>query len=83
MFRLLDEFYKSSNDECLGNLLSGFNPFLFSDEKTADPAAWDDWMSTVKKITDKDSLNEREAFFAACEFVKFHQEGMNSFVKRP
>jgi len=74
MFYLLDKFYQDTNDDCLGSLLGGFNPYLFSDSMSADPAAWSDWETSVKKITSEELLTSDEAFQATKIFVSFHQE---------
>ncbi len=74
MFHLLDKFYQTTKDDCLGSLLSGFNPYLFEGSMSADPAAWGDWNNSVKKITKRDSLTSCEAFEATYGFIVFHQE---------
>jgi len=72
MFYLLDDFCSKTNDECLTDLLSGFDPYTFLGGMPADPAAWEDWENVVEKITNEDSLTSLECFIATKEFVKFH-----------
>lgn len=74
MFYLLDSFYWVNEDDCLGSLLGGFNPYLLADSMSADPAAWEDWGRCVKKVTDREELTSDEAFRAAWTFVKYHIE---------
>jgi len=74
MFNLLDKIYQDTNDDCLGSLLGGFNPYIFADSMSADPAAWGDWKTSVKKITSEQSLTPNEAFQATKTFVNFHQD---------
>lgn len=74
MFNFLVKCYQDTKDDCLGSLLGGFNPDLFVDSMSADPAAWGDWKNAAKKITDKELLTTDEAFRATQVFIKFHQE---------
>ena len=74
MFYLLDMFYWITKDDCLGSLLGGFNPYLFVGGMSADPAAWDDWINSVKKISDEELLTSKEAFLCTVEFVRFHKD---------
>jgi hypothetical protein len=41
-------YYRLGEPDLLGLLLGGFR-FLES-EKSADPAAWEDWLEAVKKV---------------------------------
>jgi hypothetical protein len=72
MFYLLDSFYKGTTDECFISLLSGFDPHLFVDSMSADPAAWCDWNNVVKKIIGKDLLTSEEVLHTTKGFVQFH-----------
>lgn len=74
MFHMLEKIYKESEDENFASLLSGFDPFLFTDGMSADPAAWGDWNNVVKKISANNHLTSFEALNATKEFIKFHQD---------
>jgi hypothetical protein len=73
MFNLMDDFYQDTKDDCLGSLLGGFSPHLFTDSMPADSAAWNDWENTVNKITVKEWLTSDEVLRATREFIDFHQ----------
>ena len=73
MFYFLDGYYVKNKDDTLGYLLSGFNPNLWVDSMSADPAAWEDWINTAKKITSEETMTSHEAFNATREFIIFHQ----------
>lgn len=47
----LEEYYKRTGSDDIGSLLGDL--ILLSDCKTADPAAWHDWMQCVDKIMHK------------------------------
>jgi len=74
MFNLLDKYYRDTKDDCLGSLLGGFNPNLFIGSMSADPAAWNDWKISVKKITTNEFLTFDETLQAIKIFVVFHKE---------
>ena len=44
----LDKFYQKTKSDDVGSLLGDLS--LLSDGCTADPAAWDDWLNTIKKV---------------------------------
>ncbi|PJI07264.1 MULTISPECIES: hypothetical protein [Clostridium] len=56
--------------------MGGINPFLFKGSMSADPAAWEDWISCVNKIESNNSeeimLTSVEAFDCMISFVKFY-----------
>jgi hypothetical protein len=45
----------------LGMMLGGFSPQVFIGLKTADPAAWQDWIDAVNKVTKNKYITEAEA----------------------
>jgi hypothetical protein len=51
MLKVLEVYWEKTHNDELGSLLGQLNPFLFRDEKPADPAAWDDWLKAVREIT--------------------------------
>lgn len=59
MLAFLDYFYKMTNSDDLGGFLGGF---AISKEnegyaETMDPAAWNDWLNSVKLIIEKRKAN--------------------------
>jgi len=74
MFYLLDSIYDNTKDECLGSLLGGFNPHLFVESMSADPAAWGDWKNMVIRITNKELLTVDEALEVTQKFIIFHRD---------
>lgn len=52
MYDFLDRVYKQTNDDGIGALLGGMS--FLEDGQTADPAAWSDWLESVKRAQDGD-----------------------------
>ena len=48
MFTYLEAVYERTGADALGSLLGGMS--LLADGKTADPAAWADWLSAVETV---------------------------------
>jgi len=48
----LEEYYNRTSSDDVGSLLGDL--ILLREERTADPAAWGDWMDCVKKIERKE-----------------------------
>jgi len=73
MFYMLDDHYweKTKNDS-LGGMLSDLSPHIFVGCISADPAAWDDWINSVKKITEAELLTDKEALQASIVFLEFY-----------
>jgi len=73
MYSLLNDLYweKTKNDS-LGGMLSSLNPYIYANWITADPAAWEDWIDSVKKITDAEFLTHKEALQASIVFLEFY-----------
>jgi hypothetical protein len=55
MYAFLDAFYSRTKSDDVGGLLGDMS-FLV-DGGTADPAAWNDWLRAVKKITEENDEN--------------------------
>ena len=60
MLRVLETYWEKTHNDELGSLLGELNPFLFRDERPADPAAWDDWMNAVREITSENNLTKEQ-----------------------
>jgi hypothetical protein len=76
---ILEEYYHKSNDDEAGILLGDLDPNpirLNIGTKTADPAAWNDWLDAVNMVTPNDYLTEAEAIKAIIalmeEYSKYH-----------
>jgi hypothetical protein len=76
IFGILDGYWENSHNSELGILLGGFTFWhpLSNDEKTADPAAWKDWIDAVRKITVSDSINNIEALQASVYLMKEYND---------
>ena len=48
----LEKFYEQTSSADIGSLLGEIQ--ILQDEKTADPAAWEDWMNCIQKTNQKD-----------------------------
>jgi hypothetical protein len=48
MVLFLEGFYSRTQSDDVGWLLSDL--MMLEDRRTADPAAWDDWMECVRKV---------------------------------
>lgn len=46
----LNAIYDKSKSDNLGCILGDMSPFTFIDTKSADPAAWVDWLKSVNKV---------------------------------
>ena len=55
MYAFLDAFYDRTKSDDVGWLLGDMS-FLM-DRRTADSAAWSDWLDAVKKITEENDEN--------------------------
>ncbi len=75
MSLFLDNYYKHTKSDDVGSLLGGIQ---FSDDNsTMDPAAWDDWVNCVMKVSKKQkkdcadtNLTYTEAFKSMICFLK-------------
>ena len=55
MVKFLEKFYERTSSDDVGALLSDL--LLLDDKKTADPAAWPEWVECIKEVLQKnDSL---------------------------
>lgn len=55
MLAFLQKNYELTNSEDLAILLGGFNYYSIKEDKleTMDPAAWEDWIDSIKLIKQK------------------------------
>lgn len=51
MVVFLEGFYERTGSDDVGGLLGGM--IILDDGNTADPAAWNDWLSSIEKIKEK------------------------------
>jgi hypothetical protein len=52
MYAYLEEIYHRTRSDDFGSLLGGMS--LLEDGKTADPAAWEDWLRAVERAKSGD-----------------------------
>ncbi len=64
MFCILDEYWNKTKQRDLGEMLGEFSRSLFIDKKPADPAAWQDWVNAVQKVTLNESITRKDAYQA-------------------
>jgi hypothetical protein len=55
MYAYLDALQRRTNSDDLAGFLSSMS--ILRDGTTADPAAWNDWLEAVKKITEENDEN--------------------------
>lgn len=67
-------FHMGENSESLSILLSDMNPWLFSDDLSADSAAYDDWLEIAEKIVKNKNINEKEMKLIAIEYVRWFSD---------
>lgn len=80
MKQYLDTFYHKTKSDDIGSLLGDI--WLLDDGETADPAAWEDWMDSVKSVVPEfkshDLLTLDQAFLAARKFLEGYYERTTS-----
>lgn len=59
MFATLASYYTKTHNDELGGMLGGFDNSFGG--KPFDPAAWNDWVEAVKKVSTKDDISEEDA----------------------
>ena len=70
---MLDEHYwENTKNDALGSLLGDLSPYIFEGSISADPAAWTDWVSCVKKVSDLDMLKSDEVLQVCRIFLGFY-----------
>ena len=74
VFKILDDYYDRTHNDELGAMLGGLNPNLFQDQMSADPAAWDDWIDAVRKVTQNEYITEEEARTAMLVLMKGYND---------
>ena len=68
MFGILSNFYAETHDNELGGVLGGFDTSFSG--KPFEPAAWQDWIKAVQKITSSEQITEEEARQAMLVLMK-------------
>jgi hypothetical protein len=72
MVSTLSGYYAKTHNDELGGMLGGFDTSIGG--RPFDPAAWDDWISAVRKISKKDNLSEEEIKKAILFLLKEYNE---------
>lgn len=58
MRKFLEGYYERTSSDDIGSLLGDIQ--FFSDNSTADPAAWDDWVKCIQKVLSKEkTINKK------------------------
>jgi hypothetical protein len=60
MFLFLEDYYERGHSDDIAVLLSGLNVHLWTDDSTADPAMWGDWMKSIQKIVMPETPENRQ-----------------------
>ena len=76
VFQILQEYWNKTRDEELGGILGGLNPWspLSKDERPGDPAAWQDWLDAVEKVSSNEYITEEEARKAMLVLLKEYND---------
>jgi hypothetical protein len=79
IIEFLDIYYQKTKSDDLGGFLGGID--LTIDDRTMDPAAWNEWIDSIEKIT-KDrvttELTHEEAYRAMIEFLNIYYQETTS-----
>jgi hypothetical protein len=80
MKQYLNSFYHKTKSDDIGSLLGDI--WLLEDGLTADPAAWEDWVDSIKSIIpgfkNHDQLTLEQAFLSARKFLEGYYERTSS-----
>ncbi len=57
MREFLEMYYKNTESEDIGDILSDTQLSLWEDGSTGDPAAWHEWMECIEKVTKNGNYN--------------------------
>ena len=60
MVLFLERQYALDKSDDIGTLLSSLNLQVWADNRTADPAAWNDWMESVQQVLMPDTPENRQ-----------------------
>jgi hypothetical protein len=84
MYATLQEYWRHTHDNDLAILISGFNLWspISNNEKPGDPAAWDDWLKAVKKVTDLNSLNDIETLQSSIYLLRDYMDNQGFKLKK-
>jgi hypothetical protein len=73
MYFMLDAYYwEKTKSDSLGGMLGDLSPYMAKGYISADPAAWEDWIDSVKKISNADLLTHDEVFQVIIVFLDFY-----------
>jgi hypothetical protein len=72
VYEVIGDYYHLYHDDEAGMLLGDIDPWyiIAKGAKTADPAAWHDWLDAINKVTLEDNLSEEEAQKAMLVLMK-------------
>ena len=71
-FLLRDYYWETTKNDSLGGMLGDLSPYIAEGYISADPAAWEDWIDSVKKVSDNNLLKHEEALQAIIVFLEFY-----------
>lgn len=84
MDEFLDDYYKETSSDDLGSLLGGM--LMTDEEETMDPAAWQDWNKSTKKISNSSNLSNEEVYKAMYDYMndyrlRIRSEEISEFLR--
>jgi hypothetical protein len=76
VFAILDGYFQRKPNDELAEFLGCMNLWssLWDYETPANPAFWNDWVKSVKKVTSKDNIDDVEALFACVHMLRAWDE---------
>lgn len=58
MVKFLEKQYQATNSDDIGSLLGGMDQEFWGNEKTFDPALWNDWVKVVEALLKEKSTKK-------------------------
>ena len=75
IYNILDDYYcRESENDSLASLLSDMDLNIFSGQRTADPATYDDWYNCVSGYIKNGEISEEKILLALKESLIFYQQ---------
>jgi hypothetical protein len=85
IFYILNRYWIHTSDkkpiDDLGLFLGEFDIISDDENPTADPAAWDDWENTIRKVTKVENVTEEDALKAMILLLKEYNDNQGFNLK--
>jgi len=76
-YKFLCIYFDETKDDNMIDLLSCMNPFFWADGNSLDPATYQDWLNSAKKVTNEEVLDIKQSFQVLLKFLEFHRDEFN------